>query len=83
LTWKPDISGKYTVIATFVGTDGYYGSSSQTAFYADDLPTATAVPTTAQVSATEQYFLPSVAAIILAIAIVGIVLGLLLIKRRP
>jgi outer membrane protein assembly factor BamB len=83
LTWQPDISGKYTVIATFVGTDGYYGSSSQTAFYADDLPTATAVPTTAQVSATEQYFLPSVAAIILAIAIVGIVLGLLLIKRRP
>ena len=28
--WTPDIPGKYTVIATFGGSNAYYGSSAET-----------------------------------------------------
>ena len=69
LAWKPDISGQYTVIATFAGTNAYYGASAQTAFFADELPTATPNQTTAPLSTSDQYFLPAVAAIIASIAI--------------
>ena len=34
LTWTPDISGNYTVIANFAGSESYYPSSAATAFYA-------------------------------------------------
>ena len=42
LTWKPTISGNYTVTATFAGSGAYYGSSSTTYFAASP---ATSVPT--------------------------------------
>jgi len=44
LAWQPDISGKYTLIATFAGTDAYYGSSAQTAFFADESHPTTPYP---------------------------------------
>jgi hypothetical protein len=83
LVWQPDIAGKYTIIASFTGTNAYYGSSAQTAFVADDLPTTTPAATHTPDTVTEQYFLPAVAAIIVAIAIVGIVLAILLIRKHP
>ena len=33
-TWTPNIVGNYTVTATFAGSNSYYESSAQTAFYA-------------------------------------------------
>ena len=45
LQWTPDITGKYTVIATFTGTKAYYGSSAETSF-AVDAAAATPAPTT-------------------------------------
>ena len=33
-TWKPDIAGNYTVYAAFAGSESYYSSSAETAFYA-------------------------------------------------
>ena len=48
-TWKPDISGNYTVYATFAGTDAYYGSSAATYFYAGATE-ATAAPTATPLS---------------------------------
>ena len=41
--WAPDITGKYTVTATFAGSNAYYGSSAETAF-AVDPEAATASP---------------------------------------
>ena len=82
LPWKPDIEGKYTVIAQFAGTNAYYGSSGETAFYADDKASPTPVATSAPLSNADAYFLPAVAAIIVAIAIVGIALALL-IRKKP
>ncbi len=79
--WQPDIPGKYTIIATFAGTESYGSSWAQTAFGVTE---STATPATQQVISlppTELYFALSTAAIIVAIAIVGAVLLTTLRKR--
>jgi len=81
LMWTPDIPGKYTVVASFAGSESYYGSYAQTAFGVDEAPDATPEPTQAPASLADQYFLPMSIGIIAAIAIVGVVLALLLRKR--
>ncbi len=84
LAWTPDIAGKYTVIATFAGTNSFYSSSAQTAFTADEaMPTAGPTATTAPASTADLYFVPAVAAIIIVVIIVGAVLGILLLRKRP
>ena len=82
LAWTPDIPGNYTVIATFHGNNGYWGSYAQTAFDVMQAPTATATPIPAPASMTYTYILGSAIAIIIAIAIVGAVL-LLTLRKRP
>ncbi|TFH24074.1 hypothetical protein E4G67_02405 [Candidatus Bathyarchaeota archaeon] len=82
LNWTPDIEGKYTVYASFGGSESYWPSHAVTAFAVD--PTA-ATPIPMQevaVPPTDMYILSGVAAIIIAIAIVGIAL-LIAIKKRP
>jgi hypothetical protein len=82
LVWKPDIPGKYTVIATFEGTNGYWPSSATTAFdVMDPIVTPAPQPQTA-LPPLETYIFAGVAAIIIAIAIVGAV-TLLTIRKRP
>ena len=49
LTWKPDISGNYTIYATFAGTQSYYASSASTFFYAGS-PAPTTAPTATPLS---------------------------------
>ena len=80
--WTPDITGKYTVIATFTGSNAYYGSTASTAF-AVDPAAATPAPTAApQESVTDQYFVPSVAAIIVVIVLVGAAIMLMLSRKH-
>jgi outer membrane protein assembly factor BamB len=83
LAWQtPNVSGKYTITATFEGTEGYYGSYAQTAVVVSE-PAATATPQpTPQLTAVDLYFVPAVIGIILAIVVVGIVIVLVL-KKRP
>ena len=77
-TWKPDIPGAYTLIATFSGTNGYYGSSAQTYLYAtSEHPTsATATPQTGLATTADlmTWILAAAIAIIIAIVIVGVVI---------
>ena len=81
--WTPDISGKYTVIASFAGTNGYWPSYSETSFAVDPAaPTASPYPVV-NLPPTETYFAISTVAIIVAIAIVGALLALLLRRKRP
>jgi outer membrane protein assembly factor BamB len=80
-TWTPDIAGDYTVIASFAGSESYYGSSAETSFTVGQTSTATPQPTQAP-SMADLYFLPGVAAIIIVIIVVGVVL-LLAIRKRP
>jgi outer membrane protein assembly factor BamB len=73
-TWKPDIPGDFKVIATFPGSESYYASYSETAFTVTEAPPATPTPTPLALPPTETYFAVSTIAIIVAIAIVGILL---------
>jgi outer membrane protein assembly factor BamB len=82
LQWTPDITGKYTVIATFAGTESYWPSNSETSFAVDPAaPTASPYPVTV-LPPTEMYFTISTVAIIIAIAIVGAVVVLMQ-RKRP
>ncbi len=80
--WMPDIEGKYTVFASFVGSKAYYPSNTQAAFGVNPSP-ATPTPSPAPVaSIADTYFIPGVIAIIIAIVLVGAVLMLTL-RKHP
>jgi hypothetical protein len=81
--WAPDIEGLYTVVATFAGTNSYYGSSAETSFYATTTSVTTS-PTqaTAGPSMSEQYFLPAIFGLLVAM-IVGFVVVILVLRKRP
>lgn len=73
-TWKPDIDGSYTVIASFAGSESYYPSQAESSFtVAAAVPTASPSPVTNGPS-TDMSFVASTIAIIIAIAIATIVI---------
>ena len=82
-TWTPDIPGDYKVIASFAGSNSYYPSSADTHFYAGETPThepsATAVTGLATTADLMTYILGVGIAIIIAVAIVG----LLVLRKKP
>jgi hypothetical protein len=79
--WTPDIPGEFKVIASFAGSESYWPSHAVTAFAVEEAPEVTPPPTPTPMSTAELYFMPSVAGIIVAIAVVGVVLILMLRKR--
>jgi len=84
LTWAPDIPGNFTVYANFAGNNGYFGSTAETHFYSSPAaatPAPTAAPITNYVTSSDLmgYMVVAVIAIIIAIAIVG----LLILRKRP
>ena len=83
LTWTPDISGAYTVTASFAGSESYYLSSAGTSFYASEAPTATAAPTQPPQSTADLYFVPAIAGLFVAIIAIGVVLALLMLRKKP
>jgi hypothetical protein len=81
--WMPDIPGKYTVIAAFEGTNGYWPSYAETSFTVDPAA-ATPIPTEAPLqSAADMYLLPGIIGIIVTIIVVGVILALLMLRKRP
>lgn len=80
--WTPDIEGKYTVIATFAGSESYWSSASETSFAIDPAPPTPSPAPVTQLPPTEMYIVGTGAAIIAAVAIVGIAI-LLAVKKRP
>ena len=84
LNWKPDISGKYSVYASFAGTNSYYPSYAETSFMVDagastPAPTVTAATSVATTTDLMLYIVGATIAIIIAIAIVG----LLILRKHP
>jgi outer membrane protein assembly factor BamB len=77
-TWTPDITGSYRVIATFAGSNSYFGSSAETSFYASAAPPTPSPYPVTTLPPTEMYFAASTAAIIIAIAV-----AVLLLRKRP
>ena len=80
--WTPDITGKYTVIATFQGSESYWPSTAETAVSVGDA-TPTQTPTTTTPSAADTYFIPAIAGLFALIIIVAIVLAVLMLRKRP
>ncbi|MEM3377469.1 MAG: PQQ-binding-like beta-propeller repeat protein [Candidatus Bathyarchaeia archaeon] len=78
LTFEPPVPGEYTIIARFAGSKSYYGSYAETAVFVEEAPPATPEATPAPQAPVETYFAVSTGAIIVAIAIVG----LLLLRKR-
>jgi hypothetical protein len=82
LNWKPDIQGQYTVYASFDGSESYWPSHAETSFAVEPAaptPTPTAAPAE---SVADQYFVPAVIGIIIAIA-VGFAVTILVLRKRP
>jgi hypothetical protein len=77
--WTPDIAGKYTVTASFIGDESYGSSWAETAVSIVNAPTTTIAPTPTPIANTpyELYTLGTGAAIIIAIAA-----AVLLLKKR-
>ena len=82
LTWTPDISGDYTVVATFAGSNAYYPSSAETSFHASESAPTTSPAPTIQASVADTYFIPAVAGLFVAIIVVGL-LTILAQRKRP
>jgi len=84
--WNPTTTGLYTVYATFAGTDSYFSSYAETsatvAITAAPTSTPTATPTTSNLATNADimtYIVVAAVAIIIAIAIVGV----LLLRKHP
>ena len=80
--WKPDIEGKYTVYASFAGSESYWPSHAVTAFAVDPAPATPAPTETPSQSTVDMYFVPAVIGIIASIFIVGAIL-LIVLRKRP
>jgi hypothetical protein len=72
--YTPDVPGEYTVIATFAGSKSYWSSYAETAIGVSEAPLPTAEPEKIVFPPTEMYVIGVGVAIIIAIAIVGILL---------
>jgi outer membrane protein assembly factor BamB len=82
LQWTPDITGKYTVYASFSGSESYWPSHAVTSFAVDAAaPTPSPTEAPAQ-SVSDMYFVPAVAGIIAAIVVVGLMI-ILVLRKRP
>jgi hypothetical protein len=83
LTWTPDIPGDFTVVATFHGTNGYWGSYSETTFNVMEPHPTTAPAATAVPSMADLYFVPAIVGLFVLIIIVAIVIILMISRKRP
>jgi len=79
--FTPEVSGKYTVIATFAGSESYYGSYAETSIGVESAPEATPAPTPTPASVADLYFVPATIGIIIAI-VIGFALLFLLLRKR-
>jgi len=82
LTFVPEVSGEYSVIATFGGTESYWGSSSETAIAVVDAAATAAPQATVAPSAADLYFIPAIAGLFIAIIVV-IALVALVLRKHP
>jgi outer membrane protein assembly factor BamB len=84
LNWTPDISGQYTVYASFAGSDAYWPSHAVTSFAVDSAAATPAPTATPQADiATNGNLMTSMAVGVIAIIIAIAIVGLLLLRKRP
>jgi hypothetical protein len=81
LSWIPDIEGKYTVYASFAGSESYWPSHDITAFVVDPAPPTPTPTEPPKTSVVETYLIPGFVAIIVAIA-VGFAVTIIALRKR-
>ena len=77
--FTPEVPGKYTIIASFEGSEGYWPSQAETAINVEEAPVATPAPTPTPAPMTDTYIIGFGTAMLIAI-IIGFVL--LLLRKR-
>jgi hypothetical protein len=82
LSFTPEVSGDYTIVASFAGSNSYGSSSAETAISVSEASAPTSGPTLAPKSGVDMYFVPAVVGIIVAIVIGFVVLSLLMLRKR-
>ena len=82
-TWTPDISGSYQIKATFEGSNSYYPSSATTYSHASDIVTPAPTAAPQQGLATTADLLTAMAAGVIAIIIAIAIVGLLILRKHP
>jgi hypothetical protein len=79
--FEPEVPGKYTIVATFAGSESYWQSSAETSVFVEEAPAATPVPTAEPAPMTDTYVLGFGLASVIAIVVIGLVLIMMLRKR--
>ncbi len=81
-TWKPDIEGTYTLIASFAGSESYWSSYAESAFAVDPAAPTLSPIVTSQQSMADLYFIPAIVGLVVVIIAVGL-LTILTLRKRP
>ncbi len=81
VAFTPEVPGKYTILATFEGSNGYWPSHAETAINVEDAPAATPAPTPTPAPMTDTYVLGIGSAILIAV-IIGFVVLILIFRKR-
>jgi hypothetical protein len=81
LAFTPEVPGEYTIIATFEGSESYWGSYAETAINVEEVPAATPAPTATPAPMTDMYVLGIGTAILIAV-IIGFVVVILIFRKR-
>jgi hypothetical protein len=81
VNFEPEVPGKYSIVATFEGSRAYYGSFAETAVFVEEAPPPPKGPTPPPASTADLYLVPGIISIIVAIAVVGAVIVLMLRKH--
>jgi outer membrane protein assembly factor BamB len=79
--WTPDIPGKFTVIASFEGSESYWPSWAETAFYTMEAVEPTPPPTPSPAPLTDTYVAGFGIAVII-ILVAGIAVIVLMLRKR-
>jgi len=79
----PNVSGKYTVTATFAGTNSYYPSNAQTTMVVQSAASPTTSPTATPTSVADMYFVPAIAGLFVLIIVVIVLVLVLMLRKRP
>ena len=80
--WTPEIPGKYTLFATFAGSNSYGSSFAQTYMTVAKAPAPPPEAPQPQSSMADTYLLPATASVVVTIVAVGAVLALIF-RKRP
>ena len=81
LMWTPDVPGEYMVLASFLGSESYWGSHDSTYVGVVDAPEPTPEPEATPASMTDTYVLGMGAAGLAAIIVIGLVLIMMMRKK--